>query len=184
MGIEVRDASSGTAVAVDDGNRMLIKEKSDYEIALENGDAYSWHASGDMAAALTEILAVQNLSKTRNLHIKKVSINNSGDNNSTYAVYLPGTTTPTGTTDVGKPLNTAVTNVADALAYQKETNNDITQPTIIAEVSLPIFTSAVIEHRDGSDICILGPSQNIAVHQVVDTNLSSCEIIGYFKDAA
>lgn len=181
---EIRDASSGKAVEVDVGSRMLINELSDYEVALAAGDAYSWHGSGDMGGATQELLAVQNLSKTRDLHIKKIYINNSGDNPSTYAVYLPGTATPSGTAVVGKPLNTAVTNVADALAKEDEATNTLAQDTIIAEKSLPVFTSAEIEHRDGSDITILGPSQSIAVHQVANTNLASCEIIGYFKDAA
>ena len=182
---EIRDASSGTAVLVDDGNRMLIKEKSDYQIALEAGDAFSWHASADMAAAAQELLALQNTSKTRNLHVKTIFISNCGDAASTYSVYLQGTTTPTGgTAVVGKPLNTTVTKVAAALAIEDEETSTLAQAGIIAEVSLAVTSSAVIQHKDGSDITILGPNQVIGVHQVADTNLASCEIIGYYKDAA
>lgn len=177
---------TGVTVPVDSAGRLLVRKLTDFQVALLAGDAYSWHASADIGIT-DQLLSVQNLSKTRRLHIKKVYItNDNAGTASTFHLELSGVTTPTGTAVTGKQLNTGSSNVADALAIEDDTagGNDTNQENIITAVSVFDESSAEIEMPDGSDLCILAANQVVTLHMAGELDLASCEFIGYFKDAA
>lgn len=183
----INDAGTQTAAAVDGDRRLAVNYKTDFQRALDAGDAYSWHSSDNGGAGI-ELLAVQNLSETRRLHITKIILtNDAAATAGTFSVHLPGTGTPTaGNAVTGKPLNTAVVKIADALAMEDDqtAGNVFAEGNVIAEKSVYYERSETIQMADGSDICILGEDQVICVHSVHALDLASCEIIGYYKDAA
>jgi len=168
----------GFKQAVNDENQALTKATIQSELeheSEENGSAYNWSSDIiDAAAGGATILLVKNTSDTP-LHIEKISIS-SGTTASEYTIHLPTTeVTVTGNTITGTNLNTASSNVADALAATQETNN--TQGNVIGDVFLAVDRTEVLK----TDGLILGKNKSVAVDVVADADESSVTIIGHFE---
>ncbi len=168
---------TGNRAAVNSENQLIIKAISESELEYEseiNGLAYSWASDlVDVAAGADTVLLVKNLSD-KPLHILSVLIAN-GALASEYTIHLPTTeVTPTGTAIVGTNLNTASSNVADALAKSLETNN--TQGSVIGTVWLAVDRNIRIPMEG----VILGKNKSIGVDVVADTAESAVTIIGHY----
>ena len=168
---------TGNRAEVNKENQLIIKAISESELEYEsevNGLAYSW-SSGivDVAAGNDTVLLVKNLSD-KPLHILSISIAN-GSTASAYTIHLPTTeVTPTGTAIVGTNLNTASSNVADALAKSLETDN--TQGTVIGTVWLAVDRSIIIP----TEGVILGKNKSVGVDVIADTSESAVTIVGHY----
>ena len=112
---------SGEAAAVAD-SALTVRPQSDFQKAVEDGDAYSWSAlTYDMTAKDT-ILGVENNSSTKDLHIQEIHIQS--DTASQFIVHTETGLTVGGTNVVtGVNLNRNSGNAAPATAYDDETGN-------------------------------------------------------------
>lgn len=178
MGTQIEDGKgTGNRAEVNKENQLIIKAISESELEYEsevNGLAYVWASDiVDVAGAGGTVLLIKNLSDSP-LHILSVLIAN-GAAASEYTIHLPTTeVTPTGAALVGTNLNTASSNVADALAKIKETDN--TQGNVIGTVWLAIDRNIMIPLAG----TILGKNKSIAVDVVVDTTESAVTIVGHY----
>ena len=168
---------TGNRAEVNAENQLIIKAISESELEYEsevNGLSYNWASDlVDVAAGDDTVLLVKNLSD-KPLHILSVLIAN-GSTASEYTIHLPTTeVTPTGTAVVGTNLNTASSNVADALAKSLETNN--TQGTVIGTVWLAVDRNILIPTTG----VILGKNKSIGVDVIADTSESAVTITGHY----
>ena len=168
---------TGNRAEVNAENQLIIKAISESELEYEsevNGLAYSWASDiVDVAAGNDTVLLVKNLSD-KPLHILSIFIAN-GSTASEYTIHLPTTeVTPTGTAIVGTNLNTASSNVADALAKSLETDN--TQGNVIGTVWLAVDKNI----RIPTEGVILGKNKSVGVDVVADTSESAVTIIGHY----
>ncbi len=141
----------------------------------ENGAGYVWASDiVDVAAGNGTVLLVKNTSDTH-LHIDNIHISN-GAIASEYTIHLPTVeVTPAGTAVTGVNLNTTSSNVADAIAKSKETDN--AQGNVIGTVWLAV-------DRDRNFLTpglIIGKNKSIAIDVVVDTAESAVEITGHYE---
>ena len=168
---------TGNRAEVNKENQLIIKAISESELEYEsevNGLSYTWASDiVDVAAGGGTVLLIKNLSDSP-LHILSVIIAN-GAVASEYTIHLPTTeVTPTGVALVGTNMNTASSNVADALAKTKETDN--TQGNVIGTVWLAVDRNISLSLEG----VILGKNKSIAVDVVEDTAESAVTIIGHY----
>lgn len=170
---------SGEAATVS-SNALSVRLKSDFDKAVEDGDAYSWSAlTYDMTAKDT-ILGVENNSSTKDLYIQEIHIQS--DTASQFIVHTETGLTMAGTNAVtGVNLNRNSGNVAPATAYDDETGN-----TAADAYTKRLITGLVA--ADGNvvltlDGCIVLPNDHfIGVDLTANAAACNVTIIGYFKD--
>lgn len=166
---------TGELVGVSD-HRLKTSSRSNirmWYVSLDNGLAFTWsNATYDYAAADT-ILAVQNDSTTRKLHIHEIHI--LGDTESAFTIHCPRNVTMAGTTVTGVNLNRTSANVAEATAKANETGN--TQANVIYRSLLLAKTKQVIDMEG----LILGKNDVIAVDITADGGAAYVVIFGYFE---
>ena len=170
---------SGSTAAVS-SNALNVLMKSDFQKAVEDGDAYSWSSLTYDPDAHDTILAVENNSATRDLYIQEIHIQT--DAAGQHVVFTASGDTMTGTAVTGTNLNRNSSNAAPATAKCDETNNaeqGATYPT-------RFYTGLLA--NDGS-ICytvngsiILPNDHHIAVDLTSAATAANVTIIGYFKD--
>ena len=178
----LQDPSSGNGAAVDEDGRLEVNPKTDWQVAMENGDCYAFtNVAADIAQNET-VLHVQNNSTTRNFHVVKVTASND-EAGIAFAVHLPAACTPSGTSLSGVNLNRTKNKTAPTTATADETNN--AKANIIALTHVAADTPLDILGDGVNDICILGEDDAIAVDVLTATPAETqCIILGYMKDAA
>lgn len=180
MGLTIKDGKGkGFEAEVTGENQLSVRAVVIPEIeheSEENGQAYNWSSDLVNIDANDTVLLVKNTSDNR-LHIDSVSVNN-GSTASEFTVHLPTTeVTPTGGTLVtGTNLNTASSNVADAVARSDEENN--TQGNVIATRWLSVDSG----ERIPTPGLILGKNKSVAVDVVETTTEVAATIIGHYED--
>ncbi len=169
------------------GNRAAVNTEQQLAVAAvtqseleheseENGTAYNWSSDLVDIDANDTVLLVKNTSDTP-LHIECIKIAN-GAIASEYTVHLPTAevTLSGGTVVTGTNLNTASSNVADALSRSDEEGN--TQGNVIATIWAAVDSNHSVETPG----LILGKNKSVGVDVVVDTAESACSIIGHYAD--
>lgn len=171
---------SGETAAVA-ASALSVRPQSDFQKAVEDGDAYSWSSlTYDMTAKDT-ILGVENNSATRDLHIQEIHIQS--DTATQFIVHTETGITMAGTNAVtGVNLNRNSGNVAPATAYDDETGNTAADG----------YTKRLITGLCAADgNVIIGPGLNSVIlpndHAIfvdLTANAAACNvtIVGYFKD--
>lgn len=160
---------------------LSVRPKSDFQKAVEDGDAYSWSAlTYDMTAKDT-ILGVENNSATKDLHIHEIHIQS--DTASQFIVHTETGITMAGTNTVdGVNLNRNSNKVAPATAYDDETGNTAADAyTKRLVVGLCAADGNVVMGADGVHI-ILPNDHMIGVDLTANAAACNVTIIGYFKD--
>lgn len=169
---------TGKRAEVNDENQLVVAAvtESAIEHESEDGQSYNWSSDlVDVAAVNATVLLVKNLSDTA-LHIESIAVAN-GALESEYTVHLPtAEVTPTGTAITGTNLNTASSNVADALAKADETNN--TQGNVIGTLFLAVNSNDTLPTPG----LILGKNKSVGVDVVADTAESAVTITGHYAD--
>lgn len=176
-GIDPKGGSPNEAKVDDTGKLLNFSTVEDEfeSVSEQKGLAYNWTSKLVDVAANGTVLLVKNTSKTHDLHIESITIDN-GSTASEFQVQLPTTeVTPTGTTVTGTNLNTASSNVAEADAKSIETDN--TQGNIIFNPFLAVDRSRTINTRG----LIIGTNKSVAIDQVENTSEVSATIRGYYK---
>ena len=165
---------TGSLVGVDQ-HRIKTSSRSQnrmwYE-SIDNGQAFTWaNATYDYAAADT-ILAVQNDSTTKKLHIHEIHI--CGDTETAFTIHVPKNVTMAGTVVTGVNLNRTSANVAEATAKANETGN--TQANVIYRSILLAKTKQVISTPG----LVLGKNDTIAVDLVTDGGAAYVVVFGFY----
>lgn len=157
---------------------FAVSEQEIEHVSEASGLSFNW--SSDIVAsvgAAGTIMMVQNTSKTLDLHIEHISVNN-GDTVSEVTVHVvTSATTPSGTTAItGLSLNTGKPQVADAVAVTRDTANSA-QGTVIASRWLGVDSSVDIDTRG----LILTTNSAIAVDHVAGTSEVAMTVVGFYK---
>lgn len=170
---------SGESAVVADG-ALAVRPKTDFQQAIEDGDAYSWSALTYNMTAKDTILGVENNSATRDLYIQEIHIQS--DTASQFIVHTETGLTMAGTNVVaGVNLNRNSGNVAPATAYDDETGN----------TAADAYTKRLITGlcaADGNVVlelggCVILPNDHfVGVDLTADAGACNVTIIGYFKD--
>lgn len=170
---------SGDSVTVTD-NAVVVRPKSDFQKAVEDGYAYSWSAlTYDMTAKDT-ILGVENNSATYDLHIEEIHVQS--DTATQFIVHTETGLTMAGTNVVtGVNLNRNSNLTAPATAYDDETGN-----TAADGYTKRLITGLCA--ADGNVVlplggCIILPNDHfIGVDLTANAAACNVTIIGYFKE--
>ena len=152
--------------------------ESAFEKHSRDGFAYVWTNVGyDMTAADT-ILAVRNISPTRNLHITKVTMS-AGILGFAQHHVTQTSAALAGTVVTGFNLNGGSGNVAEADSREDETTNS-TQGTLILTTALVALVQVNV---DWEGALILGTNDSYGIDYTADdtTNLPLITISGYFE---
>jgi len=165
---------TGSLVGVDT-HRLKTSSRNNPRIwyeSVEHGQAFTWsNATYDYDAADT-ILAVQNDSATKLLHIYQIHIE--GDTETAFTIHCPKNVTMAGTAVTGVNLNRTSANVADATAKADETGNS--QANVIYRSLMLAKTKQIIEIPG----LVLGKNDVIAVDFTTDGGAALVDIVGYF----
>jgi len=170
---------SGEAVTVVD-NALTVRLQSDFEKAVEDGNAYSWAALTYDIAAIDTILSVENNSATKNLHIQEIHIQS--DTASQFVVHTGSGIALSGTNTVtGVNMNRNSGNVAPATSVDDEvTNTASTAYTGRLYAGIVAADGNVVIPVEGA--VILPNDHFVAVDLTEDAGACNVTIIGYFKD--
>ncbi len=170
---------TGGTAAVEDG-AISVRPQSDFQKAIEDGDAYSWSAlTYDMTAKDT-ILGVENNSATRDLYIQEIHIQS--DTATQFIVHTETGLTVAGTNAVvGVNMNRNTGNVAPATAFDDETGNTAADAyTKRLLTGLCAADGNVILKLNG---CVILPNDHfIGVDLTANAAACNVTIIGYFRD--
>ena len=170
---------TGNKAQVNKENQLVVSAVTSTELeheSEENGSGYNWSSDIVSIDAADTVLLVKNTSDIP-LHIEYIEIAN-GATASEYTLHLPTTeVTPSGGTVVtGTNLNTASSNVADAVSRSDEENN--TQGNVIGTVWLAIDR----HYKFLTPGLILGKNKSIGIDAVVTTAETAATIVGHYQD--
>lgn len=177
----ITGGSSGQLAAVD-SNALRVRVKTDFDLAVEAGLAFSWsNLTYDPGAADT-ILAVENNSTTYDLYIQKIIL--SSDTTSQMVVHTSSGVTMAGTAIVGTNLNRGSSFVAPATADANETGNGQAAATYSGRVmTLTVLANQTVAIDVNGGI-VLPYDWTMGVDLTTAATASNCTFIGYFKARA
>ena len=180
MSIQVGDGKGSGSLLEVKKNRGQVDAQieSAFEKHSRQGQSYSWANVGYNMDAADTILAVRNISPTRNLHITRVTLH-SGLANFAQHHVTQGSAALAGTPVTGTNLNFTSGNVAEVDAQADETTNS-SQGTLIGSTAL----EALIEYEiDWEGALILGTNDSYGIDFTIDdtTSLPRITIYGYFE---
>lgn len=176
--IMLRGTSDGSLAEVEDG-ALVVNPLSDFEKAVANGDAYSWTNATYDPGAHDTILAVQNDSTTRDLHIVKAWVNT--DAAGQFVVHTSSGVTMAGTAVVGVNLNRGSANVAAATAECNETGNGQQAAAYTGRIMTGfVATNGLVEINLTG--LVLPYGWNVGIDLTAAATGSVMTIWGYFKD--
>jgi len=171
---------SGAAATVADG-AVSVRPLTDFQKAVEDGDAYAWASLTYDPDGHDTILSVENNSATRDLYIQEIHIQS--DTASQFVVHSGSGNTQAGTAAVtGTNMNRNSGKVAPATAYCDETANGEQ-----AGGYLRRFYSGLVA-ADGNVLIPVGgtivlPNDHfIGVDFTTAATAGNVTIIGYYKD--
>lgn len=170
---------TGNRAQVNDENQLVVRAVTESGVEHEsevNGIAYNWSSDIVSIDAADTVLLVKNTSDTH-LHIEYVEIAN-GATASEYTLHLPTVevTLSGGSVVTGTNLNTASSNVADALSRSDEEGN--TQGNVIGTVWLAIDRN----YRFLTPGLILGKNKSIGIDIVAASAETAATIVGHYED--
>ncbi len=183
MTILIGDGKGGGGPMEVRNNRGQVDAQTEtaFEKQSRDGQSYVWvHVGYDMTAADT-ILAVRNISTTKNLHITKVTVSQSVGTAPVAQHHVTnGSAALAGTLVTGVNLNFGSGNVAEADARADETTNS-SQGTLILTQKMTIKTDHAINWEGA---LILGTNDSYGIDFTVDDtdNVPLVQICGYFED--
>jgi hypothetical protein len=169
---------SGETAEVDVGDRLRINPKSEFQLANEDGRAFSWASLNKDPDAGDTMFAVENNSTTHLLCIEKVIISMTVAGGSVCPVFTASGVTMAGTTSVDAVClnrgNSSFNGVALSTAYTDETGNGeaagswatrLYMPQCLTSVPYTIDVGGAVrlpnDHMIGVDIIEAGTAANV-----------------------
>lgn len=180
MAIPILGSDGKVITSGQSGNsrRLDVSSRTDtrmYYTSRDDGQVYTWTGLYAVGANDT-VMLVKNTSTTRVLIITEIESVN--DAVTRVRIHLPTVeVTPAGTEIIGKNLNTASTNAADAIAKQDETNNSL------GDVIFDTLIGANEPHAEAFEHGLrITQNKSIAVDFVTAAvALGGATITGYFE---
>ena len=177
--ITLRGSSDGAIADVID-KRLLTRQRSDFDQAILDGDAYAWTNATYDPAAHDTILGVQNDSTTRDLFIERMWVNS--DTASQFVVHTSSGVTMAGTALTGVNLNRGSSNVAPATAKADETGNGQQAASYTGRIITGhVAAAGLVEVRLYGSL-LLPYGWNVGIDLTADAAATVMTIWGYFRD--
>ena len=169
---------SGKAATVA-SSALSVRPQTDFQKAVEDGNAYSWSALTYDMTAIDTILSVENNSATMDLHIQEIHIQS--DTASQFIAHTGSGIALSGTnTVVGVNLNRNSGNVAPATCVDDEvTNAASTAYTGRLYTGIVAADGNVVLDVDGA--VVLPNDHFVGVDLTAEAGACNVTIIGYFK---
>ena len=177
--------SSGNVAEVDPGNRLRVAPKSQFQMAVEDGRAFSWASLTIDPAAGATIFAVENNSADYLLCIEKIIISITVAGGSVCPVFVASGDTMAGTTAVDPvALNRAKMDFGGAAlstAYTAETGNAEAAGGWLGRYCMPQCLTSVPYTIDVGGAIRLPNDHNIGVDIIEDGTAANVTYIGWFE---
>ena len=161
---------------------LSVRNVSDYEQAVADGNAYSWSALTYDITAKNTILAVENNSATMDLHIQEIHLQS--DTATQFIVHVgSGLTITGGNVVTGVNLNRNSGNVAPATAVDCDTGNSAADTYATRIVTGLCAADGNAKINLGG--CVVLPNDH-AIMVDLTANAAACNatFIGYYKARA
>lgn len=163
-----------------DGTRLLARPRSEWEDAVEAGDAYSWANATYNYTAADTVLAVQNDSPTRDLVITKIIA--TGDAATELVVHTSSSVAMAGTAVTGVNLNRSSSKVAPATAKADETGNGQAAASYSGKVLTGRFAANGQLEFNVDGAIVIPQGWNIGADYITVGAACNMVILGYFRD--
>ena len=185
--INIRGGSDGNMAEVDAGNALRTRVRSEWEIALDAGLAFSWSNATYDYSAIDTVLAIQNNSGEYDLKIKRIFI--TGSTATQWVVHTSKGITWTqgaqGAAIVAVNLNRGSARLATSLCSAGSDEEGNAESTAYAGrlITGRIGTAGFSEIPvDGA--IILPDDHDIGIDLTTDGTTVNCTIWGYFVPRA
>ena len=166
---------AGNVLQIKADRRATVEAKSDFVLAAERGDAFSWTIESYDYDAVDTVICVRNDNSAKKLHITKVRVESDATHSEVEIHRVTAAFTAAGTAVTGTNF-LAGGATAEATAYADETGN--TQGTVIDRFKIHANVETEVDFEGALE---LGYNQAIGVDLATGGDLVYASIWGYFK---
>ena len=181
----LRGGKSGVVAEVDPGDRLRVSAQSEFQMAVEDGRAFSWASLNKDPDAGDTILGLENNSADYLLCIEKIIISMTCAGGSVCPVFVAKGDTIAGTTAVtAVALNRAKMDFGgDALstAYTDETGNAEAAGGWLGRVYMPQCLTSVPYTINVGGAIRLPNDHNIGVDIIEEGTAANVTFVGWFE---
>ena len=177
--LTITGSSNQESVYVDDYS-LRTRPYSEFDAAIEAGNAYSWSNLTYDPDAHDTILGVENNSSTQDLVIQEIRV--SGDTATQFVVHTSSGVTMAGTAVTGVNLNRNSNNTASATAKADETGNGQQAASYTGRLFAGLIAADGTATIDVDGAIVLPNDHNIGVDFTTAATAGNITIIGYFRD--